>query len=65
MSYGMIKQQEFATGIFKTDLTSFLERTIKECLVIFYLPIHKLLALCAIYFCEAAVSKLIIIKSKK
>ena len=37
------KRQKFATGIIKTELTSFLKRTINECSIISDLTIHKLL----------------------
>ena len=48
----------------KQSLCHFWIRIRNECPIISDLVIHKLLAFCTTYWCEAALSKLIIIKSK-
>ena len=50
---------------FQNSLHHFWIRTRNKCPVISDLAIHKLLAFCTIYLCEAAFSKLMIIKLKK
>jgi len=55
---------KFYNWNFQNSVCHFWIRTRNECPVISDLAIHKLLAFCAIYLCDAAFSKLIIIKSK-
>ena len=49
---------KFATAIFKTELTSFLESTINECPVTSDLAIHKLLAFCPTFFLWSGILKI-------